>query len=81
MEHRPPDSARPNPPDYNTPVSFVGALRYAWKSVVGGGSMLKVGDPAPDFEVSDHHGKRLKLRDFRGKKVVLWFFPKADTPG
>jgi peroxiredoxin Q/BCP len=43
--------------------------------------MLKVGDPAPDFEVSDHHGNPVKLRDFRGKKVLLWFFPKADTPG
>jgi thioredoxin-dependent peroxiredoxin len=43
--------------------------------------MLKVGDPAPDFEVIDHQGKKVKLRDFRGKKVLLWFFPKADTPG
>jgi len=43
--------------------------------------MLKVGDPAPDFEVNDHRGKRVKLSDFRGRKVVLWFFPKADTPG
>jgi len=43
--------------------------------------MLKPGDPAPDFEATDHQGHRVKLRDFRGKKVVLWFFPKADTPG
>jgi peroxiredoxin Q/BCP len=43
--------------------------------------MLKVGDPAPQFEVNDHRGKRVKLSDFRGKKVVLWFFPKASTPG
>ena len=43
--------------------------------------MLKVGDPAPDFEVTDHRGNKVKLRDFRGKKVLLWFFPKADTPG
>lgn len=43
--------------------------------------MLNVGDKAPDFEVSDHYGKRRKLSDFRGRKVVLWFFPKADTPG
>lgn len=67
--------------NYNTRVSLKGALRYAWKAVVGGGSMLKVGDPAPDFEVTDHQGKKVKLRDFRGKKVLLWFFPKADTPG
>ncbi len=43
--------------------------------------MLKVGDPAPEFDVTDHHGRRVKLSDLRGKKVVLWFFPKADTPG
>ena len=42
---------------------------------------MKVGDPAPDFEVTDHRGNKVKLRDFRGKKVLLWFFPKADTPG
>lgn len=43
--------------------------------------MLKVGDQAPDFEVTDHRGRRMKLSDYRGKKVVLWFYPKADTPG
>jgi peroxiredoxin Q/BCP len=43
--------------------------------------MLKVGDPAPDFEVKDHEGRDVRLRDLRGKKVVLWFYPKADTPG
>jgi len=43
--------------------------------------MLKPGDVAPDFEGIDHHGHPVRLRDFRGKKVVLWFYPKADTPG
>ena len=43
--------------------------------------MLKPGDPAPDIDTKDHTGKPVKLRDLRGKKVVLWFFPKADTPG
>ena len=43
--------------------------------------MLKVGDVAPDFEVSDHNGKTRRLSDYRGKNVVLWFYPKADTPG
>ena len=43
--------------------------------------MLKVGDEAPDFEVMDHLGRTVRLRDLRGRKVVLWFFPKADTPG
>jgi peroxiredoxin Q/BCP len=44
-------------------------------------TMLKPGDPAPDFDVVDHNGNRVKLSDLRGKKVVLWFYPKADTPG
>ncbi|GJL79542.1 MAG: peroxiredoxin [Nitrospinaceae bacterium] len=43
--------------------------------------MLEVGTQAPDFSVQDHHGKQVSLKDFRGKKVVLWFYPKADTPG
>lgn len=43
--------------------------------------MLKPGTPAPDFEVQDHLGNHVKLSDLRGKRVVLWFYPKADTPG
>ena len=43
--------------------------------------MLKPGDDAPDFEAVDHHGNPVRLRDLRGKKVILWFYPKADTPG
>jgi peroxiredoxin Q/BCP len=43
--------------------------------------MLDVGTEAPDFSVQDHHGKNVNLKDFRGKKIVLWFYPKADTPG
>ena len=62
-------------------MSLFGALRFAVKSLTGGGRMLKPGDPAPDFEATDHEGKAVRLRDLRGKKVVLWFYPKADTPG
>lgn len=43
--------------------------------------MLQVGDPAPDFTVHDHNGKTQRLSDYRGRTVVLWFYPKADTPG
>jgi peroxiredoxin Q/BCP len=43
--------------------------------------MLKVGDAAPDFEVPDHTGARRRLLDYRGRSVVLWFYPMADTPG
>lgn len=44
-------------------------------------SMLKEGDAAPDFSLSDQDGKARSLRDFRGKQVLLWWYPKADTPG
>ena len=43
--------------------------------------MLKKGDLAPDFKVMSHENKPVQLSDFKGKKVVLWFYPKADTPG
>jgi peroxiredoxin Q/BCP len=47
----------------------------------GEGQMLQVGDQAPDFNVVDHNGNQVSLSGLRGKKVVLWFYPKADTPG
>jgi peroxiredoxin Q/BCP len=43
--------------------------------------MLAQGTLAPDFEVVDHNGGRVRLSDFRGRHVILWFYPKADTPG
>jgi peroxiredoxin Q/BCP len=61
-------------------MSIAGKLRFALKSFRGG-RMLKVGDEAPDFKVSDHNGNTVALHDLRGRKVVLWFYPKADTPG
>src|SRR5437879_2996184 len=42
---------------------------------------LKPGDAAPDFALTDQRGKTVKLKDFRGKKLVIYFYPKADTPG
>ena len=42
---------------------------------------LKEGDKAPDFELKDGEGKTAKLSDFKGKKVVLYFYPKDDTSG
>jgi len=42
---------------------------------------MKVGQKAPDFSVVDDSGKTVKLSDFKGKKVVLYFYPKDDTPG
>ena len=43
--------------------------------------MLDVGVKAPDFTLPDGDGTEISLDNFRGKKVVLWFFPKANTPG
>ena len=43
--------------------------------------MLKVGTPAPAFTASSDSGQNLSLKDFRGKKVILYFYPKDNTPG
>ena len=40
----------------------------------------RVGDPAPEFELPDHDGRLRASREFRGKWLVLYFFPRADTP-
>jgi peroxiredoxin Q/BCP len=42
---------------------------------------LQVGSTAPDFTVKDTNGNTVKLADYAGKKVVLYFYPKDDTPG
>ncbi len=42
---------------------------------------LKVGDAAPDFAVSTQNGNTVSLGDFRGKRVILYFYPKDNTPG
>ena len=42
---------------------------------------LKIGDKAPNFSGIDQNGSTVQLKDFKGKKVVLFFYPKASTPG
>lgn len=42
---------------------------------------LQIGDTAPDFEAKNQHGETVRLSDHRGKKVVLYFYPKDNTPG
>lgn len=42
---------------------------------------LKAGDKAPVFSGKDQNGKNVSLEDFQGKKVILYFYPKDDTPG
>jgi len=43
--------------------------------------MLQVGDTAPGFELTSDEGKKVRLEDFAGKRLLLYFYPKADTPG
>jgi thioredoxin-dependent peroxiredoxin len=42
---------------------------------------LKIGDKAPEFEAKDQNGNTVNLSDYRGKKVILYFYPKDDTSG
>ena len=44
-------------------------------------AQLKPGDKAPTFTLLDQSGKKVKLSDFRGRKVLVYFYPRADTPG
>lgn len=43
--------------------------------------MLSVGKKGPAFTLSDHEGNKFSVKDFKGKKVILYFYPKDDTPG
>ncbi len=56
---------------------MLGLIKTLWRKP----AMLNVGDVAPGFTVLDHTGTTRSLSDYRGKTVVLWFYPKADTPG
>ena len=43
--------------------------------------MLSPGEQAPAFSLTDQAGKKISLADYRGRKVLVYFYPKADTPG
>lgn len=45
------------------------------------GKALKVGEKAPAFALADQHGKQVTLKDFAGQKLLVYFYPKANTPG
>ena len=59
------------------------AFLFAWNQQEGTALSVKleVGDEAPDFELKDQDRKIRKLTDYRGERLVVYFFPKADTPG
>jgi peroxiredoxin Q/BCP len=44
-------------------------------------SILEPGAAAPDFALADQHGRQVRLHDFRGRRVLVYFYPQADTPG
>ena len=56
-------------------------LRHGLSMLLRRPQMLAVGTPAPDFSAIAHDGSTVRLADFRGKKIVLWFYPKANTGG
>jgi peroxiredoxin Q/BCP len=57
------------------------AHRETWTRPVSSALMLTVGQPAPDFTLSDQEGNQVTLSKLRGQTVVLYFYPRADTPG
>jgi peroxiredoxin len=62
-------------------MSFFTLVRGGLGLLLRRPQMLAVGSQAPDFTATAHDGSTLHLADFRGKKVVLWFYPKANTGG
>lgn len=60
---------------------FLGLLCCCSSILTAQTSELKVGDKAPDFIGYDQNGKKIHLADFKGKKVILYFYPKDDSPG
>ena len=44
-------------------------------------STLRVGDAAPEFAVTSHTGATVSLKEYAGRKVILWFYPRASTGG
>jgi peroxiredoxin len=62
-------------------MALLTLLRHGLGMILRRPEMLAVGAQAPDFTVTAHDGSTVRLADLRGKKVVLWFYPKANTGG
>lgn len=73
------------PMKYLLILVVLGLLFWFWRSHAGSkaneGALPAVGQPAPAFTLPDTRGTRHQLADYRGRWVVLYFYPKADTPG
>jgi peroxiredoxin len=63
------------------PIQVTADRRLRYNHVRRGENFMEVNDKSPDFSTTDENGKEVALKDFRGKTVVLFFYPKADTPG
>jgi thioredoxin-dependent peroxiredoxin len=65
------------------PITRLVAARVAVVVILSSmtSQMPAVGDAAPDFELPNQEGQPVRLSDFRGKRTVIYFYPKADTPG
>jgi peroxiredoxin len=62
-------------------MGFLGTFLKRLFSPRSARELLPIGSRAPDFSVQDHTGRVVRLADFAGRRVVLWFYPKASTPG
>ncbi len=62
-------------------IIFAAVIALLGGCFAKGGRMLKAGMIAPDFALKDHQGNLHRLSDYKGRKVVLYFYPKDDTPG
>jgi thioredoxin-dependent peroxiredoxin len=75
------------PPSRDPPLTCVFASLAASHRLAaapayrGAMTTLRPGDPAPAFALSDQHGDTVRLESFRGRKVLVYFYPEADTPG
>src|SRR5574340_1130057 len=63
------------------PSSASASVARCKMAVLGRTTAMQLHDKAPEFTLSDEKGQKVSLADFRGKTVVLYFFPRADTPG
>ncbi|HQT27241.1 MAG TPA: redoxin domain-containing protein, partial [Burkholderiales bacterium] len=63
---------------------FIAAMAFVtiffWYQIEKTGDLPKIGQMAPAFDLPDQNGKMHKLEDYRGKWLVLYFYPKDDTP-
>ena len=65
-------------PGRRRPTSPIASAPRGYRRSV---TTLQLDDPAPPFELLDQHGSAVRLEDYRGRKLLVYFYPEADTPG